>query len=169
MKKILVVLFSLLIAISVYPAQDSDPGKKSDKIVLPALIVQNSEIALVVNNINNYILRKKDGWLWPVSKIIFSKKADDIIVDIVGIDNSWANLFHPHEQSIGYFILNNRMFVVSVKNYDAKNIEGYFMSADESKTFSQPDPNLKATDKPCPIWHYKFTDGTMIVTGYEGI
>ena len=169
MKKIVIVLFSLFVAVSAYSESKIDPEKKVDKIVLPELTVQNAEIALVVNNINNYILGDKNGWLWPVSKVVFSKEKNDILVDVIGIDNSWANLFQPQEETLGYFILGNRMFVVAVKGYDAKNVESYFMSANDSKTFSQPNTKLKATNKPSPIWHYKFVDGTMIVTGYEGI
>lgn len=166
-KSLLLLVLFLSCILCTYAKPHSD--KITEKITLPTLLIQDSEIELVVNSVNNYIMRKKDGWMWPVSKIVFSKKEDIIHIDIIGIDNSWANLFEANEFSIGYFILGNRMFVVSTQDYEPNDLEKYFYKEEATRVFSKPDLQSKATNKPNPVWHYKFVDGTMIVTGYEGL
>lgn len=165
MKKVL-LLFVFLIGLA-FNAVSQTPPSGGDRITLPTLSIQNADIALTIGQVNNYILAKKDGWLWPVSKIVFSKNGEHTNVDIIGIDNSWANLFDTKEESIGYFILNNRLFVVSVK--DNHDVSAYFLQEEGTRVFSKPGSAIKASGKPNPIWHYKYVDGAMIVTGYEGL
>lgn len=172
MRKIALVFATiLLISFSLTAKEPNDEKTSNDKITLSEMSVLNSEIQLVVHSVNNYILSKKDGWQWPVSKIVFSKKNGEMLVDITGIDNSWAKLFMPGEESIGYFILDNRLFVISLRGVDKTEVDAYFMlsQGDRKRVFSIPDGTMKPVAKASPAWNYKLVDGTMIVTGYEGI
>lgn len=172
MRKIVLILATiLLISFSLSAKNSNDNNPVNDKITLSEMSVLNSEIQLVVHSVNNYILSKKDGWQWPVSKIVFSKKNGEMLVDITGIDNSWAKLFVPGEESIGYFVLDNRLFVVSLNGVDRTEVDAYFMlnQSNKERVFSVPDGTMKPVTKTSPAWNYKFVEGTMIVTGYEGI
>ena len=117
-------IISILFILNIVHAIALPPTK--DKITLSFLEVKDPVLEFVASDINNMILRKNKGFLWPVTKITFTKNGDKLFFDVMAIDNSWYNMFKEDETPYGYFVVNRRMFIVSYKNNTSVQLEEYF-------------------------------------------
>ncbi|MDR0823753.1 MAG: hypothetical protein LBN74_01570 [Prevotella sp.] len=128
------------------------PEDDSNKLVLSGFILKDAKIGHVTSDISNFIFRRKNGYLWPVTKVIFSKEKDVLKLDIIAIDNEWHKLLEPGEKTQGYFIVNNRIFIISTRENEQINLAEYFDPVEDStRTFASSAPKKIIKN---PEWVY---------------
>lgn len=118
----------------------SQPKDEPNKLVLSCFLLKDAKIGHLTSDISNFIFRRKNGYLWPVTKILFSKDKNKGVLkmDITAIDNEWHKLVEPGEKTYGYFVMNNRIFIMSTKDGDDFDFSEYFYSEpeeDSQRTF----------------------------------
>lgn len=156
MKKIKVVLLLLILTTfqTFATSFPTDEGKDKEKVTLSFMTLHDKALEFVTSDINNMIMRKNKGFLWPATKIVFMKEGEKLLFKVMAIDNSWCNMFQEGENPYGYIVVNGRVFIVSVKNDSPVEIEKYFeRDAELKRTFYKPGPGTKPVSKN-PIWSY---------------
>jgi hypothetical protein len=108
-----------------------------DKLVLSCYLLKDEKIGHLTSDISNFIFRRKNGYLWPVTKIIFSKDKGLLKLDITALDNEWNKMHEEGEKTYGYFVMNNRIFIMSTKEGDNCDFTEYF--------YSEPEENSERT------------------------
>lgn len=147
-------ILTLLLLLGIMPVSANNPEKEESKIVLPYLKLKDAAIEFVAFDINSMILRKNRGFLWPATKITFSKKGEKMLFDIMAIDNSWCNMFQEGEIPYGYIVVDRRIFIVSTKKDDPVELEKYFERSTEiERTFNTSNVDEEAK-KGNPKWQY---------------
>lgn len=137
------------------------PTDDGNKLVLSRFRLKDDKIGHLTSDISNFIFRRKNGFKWPMTKIIFSKESNSDILklDITAIDNEWNKIIEPGEKPYGYFIVNNRLFVISTHENCTIDLAQYFEPvADEERTFS--DTKCKTPIKN-PKWVYQCDNTSM--------
>jgi hypothetical protein len=128
------------------------PEGDSDKLVLSGFMLKDAKIGHVTSDISNFIFRRRNGYLWPVTKILFSKEKGVLELDITAIDNEWHKLLEPGEKTHGYFIMNNRIFIISTKENEQIDLAEYFDPVEDSvRTFANSAPGKVIKS---PKWVY---------------
>jgi len=141
---------------------EKEPGKETDKVVLPYYELEDPAIKFAVFDVHNMILRKSKGFLWPAAKITLSKDGDKLIFVIMAIDNSWCNMFKADETPHGYLTINGRLFIVSTKGDIPAEFQKFFIPDPEikDKTFYKADAKAKPVAKN-PVWTYLYQGDKM--------
>lgn len=115
----------------------SQPEESPNKLVLSGFLLKDTKIGHVTSDISNFIFRRKNGYLWPVTKVLFSKDKGVLTLDITAIDNEWNKLQEPGEKTYGYFIMSNRIFIISSKENEQIDFAEYFDPVEDSeRTFA---------------------------------
>lgn len=115
----------------------SKPEENPNKLVLSGYLLKDAKIGHLTSDISNFIFRKKNGYLWPVTKVLFSKDKGVLTLNITAIDNEWNKLQEPGEKTYGYFVVNNRIFIISTKDNEQIDFSEYFESEENSeRTFA---------------------------------
>lgn len=127
------------------------------KVTLPRLGVASKPLTLVMRDIDSFLGEKPNGLQYPVTKIVFSKLDDLLCFEIVGIDNSWTDLFKFGEVAYGYVVLQNRLFIVVGQGYNDINLEGIFYTINEKKSFVKPNLPQLALERH-PVWFFEYRD-----------
>ncbi len=127
------------------------------KVTLPRLGITSKSLTLVMRDINSFLGEKPNGLQYPVTKIVFSQLDDLLCFEIVGVDNSWTDLFKFGEVAYGYVILQNRLFIVVGQGYSDINLEGIFYTIDEQKSFVKPNLPHMALER-YPVWFFEYRD-----------
>ncbi|MFT4224017.1 hypothetical protein [Dysgonomonas sp.] len=139
--------------------QPTDDGNKFE---LSRFILTDGKIRHLTFDISNMIFNRKSGFKWPMTKIIFSKdkKNNDILrLDITALDNEWNKIIEPGEKPYGYFIINNRLFVISTKEDSPIDLTQYFDPIEDGeRTFSDTKCKIQIKN---PKWIYQ-CDNTSI-------
>jgi hypothetical protein len=115
----------------------SRPKDEPNKLVLSCFLLKDEKIGHLTSDISNFVFRRKNGYLWPVTKILFSKDKEALKLDITALDNEWNKLHEPGEKTYGYFVMNNRIFIMSTKEGDEFDFSEYF--------YSEPEENSERT------------------------
>jgi len=136
MKKIAILLIFCVCFLSEVLAI-SAPKDGPDKLVLSCFLLKDEKIGHLTSDISNFIIRRKNGYLWPVTKILFSKDKDVLKLDITALDNEWNKLHEKGEKTYGYFVMNNRIYIMSTKEGDNFDFSEYF--------YSEPEENSERT------------------------
>ncbi|EGK02833.1 MULTISPECIES: hypothetical protein [Dysgonomonas] len=127
---------------------------EKDKVTLTYIEVKDEAIEFAASDIHSMILRKNKGFLWPATKIAFSRKNGQLYFDVTAIDNSWCNMFRADENPYGYFVIGGRMFIVTSKGNEPIDLAEYFTcDNDIERTFYKPDATVKPVSKN-PVWYY---------------
>ena len=63
-----------------------------NKLTLSCYSLKNDKIGHLASDISNFIFRRKNGYLWPVTKILFSKDKGVLKLDITALDNEWNKM-----------------------------------------------------------------------------
>lgn len=139
MQKILI--FTLLLICSLTEICASTPPTDGiNKLVLSRFYLEHGQVEHVASDISNYIFRRKNGYKWPMTKIVFSKENDVLKLDITAIDNEWNKIIEPGEVAYGYFVINNRLFVISTMEGSPIDLSEYFVPAEDGeRTFSHAE------------------------------
>jgi hypothetical protein len=136
MKKTAILIIFCICFLSEVPAI-SLPKDGPDKLVLSSFLLKDEKIGHLASDISNFIFRRKNGYLWPVTKILFSKNKDALKLDITALDNEWNKLHESGEKTYGYFVMNNRIFIMSTREGDEFDFSEYF--------YSEPEVNSERT------------------------
>lgn len=161
MRKIAILTFILIsiLTISSSASSNTQPSGKDNKITLSRFQLNDSKIRHLTSDISNFIFRKKSGFNWPMTKIIFSKDEkynNNLRLDITAIDNEWNKMIEPGETPYGYFVINNRLFIISTKDSSDIDLSQYFtFMADGERIFSSSE-NKKPQKN--PKWIYLCDD-----------
>ncbi|MDU1889186.1 MAG: hypothetical protein E6767_00730 [Dysgonomonas sp.] len=156
MKKVKILLLFLFTFTTLQTFAINQPTDDSkDKVTLSFLILQDEALQFVASDINSMILRKNKGFLWPATKVVFSKDGDRLLFNVMAIDNSWCNMFQEGEKPYGYFVESGRVFIVSVKGDSPVEVEKYFERDPNElqRTFYKPSAETKPVSKN-PVWSY---------------
>lgn len=160
-------LFAFAIIISAlsftYPQTDPD-----NKIVLSSLATTNSSLEKVANGIEDHISAAPHGYLWPVSKMVFSKTDGKLTVTVTAIDNSWFQLFGVGEKPYGYLVAKGRLYIVSANGDDEIDFTQYFKKTGIIRAFSRPEMTI-ALFKECPTWTYEIKNCELIARGTSNL
>lgn len=152
MKKIIFLLLMVMGITTQLSAenQDNEPRKQ---IVLSGFYLKDSKVGHLATDISNYIYRRKNGYNWPITKMIFSQDENKALkINIIAIDNEWNNLIGKGEVAYGYFIMNNRMFIVITKEDAPMDLAPYFESkADSDRNFFLSESKTVIKN---PTWEY---------------
>jgi len=152
MKKL--VILSLLIICGLTQLFAENPeNEPRKKIALSGFYLKDSKIGHLANDISNYIYRRKNGYNWPVTKMIFSHDENKVLkLNIIAIDNEWNKLVENGEKPYGYFIMNNRMFIVITKDECPMDMTQYFDSKEDSERTFFSSESKKVIKN--PSWEY---------------
>lgn len=169
MKKVhLVILFLLICSVSAKLFAQDPPTNNSNKLVLPSFVILDQELESATANICEYIYKKKGGFRWPITKITFCRQdTDNILIDVTAIDNSWFKLFDPREDVYGYFIVNNRMFVVASKGNEDVNLNAFFEVENETRKFDISTISAPVFNN--PTWFFQYKDNKMTLLRSENL
>lgn len=154
MKKLIILSLLIISGFTHLLAENSenDPRKK---IVLSGFYLKDSKISHLATDISNYIYRRKNGYNWPITKIIFSHDDSKILkLNIIAIDNEWNKLLEPGEIPYGYFVKNNRMFIVMTREDCPMDLTPYFDSKEDSERSFFSSETKKVIKS--PTWEYLF-------------
>ncbi len=154
--RILTILFALAFAMQAFCSSPvKEDNKENNKVVLSYLDLTDAAVEFAAFDVNGMILRKSKGFMWPATKITFSKDADKLLFVVTAIDNSWCNMFPADEVAHGYFIVNGRLFIVSTKGEVPAEFSKFFTLNTEikEKTFYKADAGSKPVAKN-PVWTY---------------
>ena len=140
---------------STYP-QPTDDG---NKFQLSRFILTDGKIRHLTSDISNMIFNRKNGFKWPMTKIIFSKDKNNsniLRLDITALDNEWNKIIEAGEKPYGYFVINNRLFVISTKEDSPIDLTSYFEPIEDGeRTFN--DTKCETPIKN-PKWIYQCDD-----------
>lgn len=136
------------------------PMESDNRIVLSSLTASNSSIEKAANGIEEYISKTSHGYLWPVSKMVFSKQNDKLIVTVTAIDNSWFQLFGVGEKPYGYLIAKGRLYIVSSAGDDDFQFAEHFRKTGTIRAFSRPQATI-ALFKESPTWVFELKNGEL--------
>jgi hypothetical protein len=138
------------------------PADDGNKFVLSRFRLKNEKIGHLTSDISNLIFSKKNGFRWPVTKIIFSKDNNDsdiLKLDITAIDNEWNKIIEPGEKPCGYFIISNRLFVISTKEGSPVDLAQYFDPVEDGeRIFSNTECSTLIKN---PKWIYQCDNTSM--------
>lgn len=109
----------------------------------------------ILSDIDAFIGNKPNGLHFPVSKIVFSELEDLTCFEVVGIDNSWANLFKFGEVPYGYLIIHNRLYLVAAQGYHDVDLTSYFYMTNVEKTFNRAQRYSSGINKN-PTWFFEY-------------
>lgn len=126
--------------------------------VLPLLGVKDKAIEASLREVSTYISSKPKGLRFPVSKVLFTQIEDGLSYEVMGIDNTWANLFNYGEASYGYAIVGNRLFVIMGLASQDIDLNTIFFRDQESKAFSRSNMPPTGIVKN-PKWYYEHKAG----------
>lgn len=160
LKTLLLLLICGTMALSA--TNKTTANNKTNKIVLSSLDIKNSSIQEIALNVDESIGAKKIEW--PMTKILFYEEKGKIVVDIVAIDNTWFKLIDTDDKPYGYFIVNNRLFLVSTKN-DLINLEPYFSKNSENQRTFGIASKTKYSRNANPRWKYQFIPNNVFLLG----
>lgn len=160
MQRIAVLTFILIsLLTSITASTKPNPNDNRDKITLSRFQLNDEKIRHLTSDISNFIFRKKSGFNWPMTKIIFSKDEknnNNLRLDITAIDNEWNKMIETGETPYGYFIINNRLFVISTKENTTIDLSQYFSPmADGERVFSSSKSKKPQKN---PKWIYLCDD-----------
>lgn len=157
--KTIKLLFAIAITLSAlsFTLRSSEPD---NKIVLSSLSASNCSIETVANNIEDHISTTSHGYLWPVTKMVFSKQNGKQIVTITAIDNSWFQLFGAGEKYYGHLVAKGRLYIVSSVGENNIDLSGLFKKTGTIRAFSRPEMTI-ALFKESPTWVYELKNGEL--------
>lgn len=151
------LFLTILFLVSIFTAEAQPPvGSR----VLPLLGFKDKAVENTLREISIYISSKPKGLRFPVSKVLFTETEGGFNYEVVGIDNTWANLFNYGEASYGYAIINNRLFVIMGLDNQDIDLNTIFFRDQGSKAFSKnqlPPTGLLKN----PKWYYEYKDGLL--------
>lgn len=160
MRKIVVFAIILICSfIKTYGSTYPQPTDDGNKFELSRFILTDDKIRHLTSDISNMIFNRKNGFKWPMTKIIFSKDKNnnDILrLDITALDNEWNKIVESGEKPYGYFIINNRLFVISTREDSPVDLTAYFKPIEDSqRTFSNTKCKIQIKN---PKWVYQCDD-----------
>jgi hypothetical protein len=161
MQKIAIFAIILICSFTEIFASMPPPPDDGTKLVLSRFRLKDDKIGHLTSDISNLIFRKRNGFRWPMTKIIFSKESnsDVLRLDITAIDNEWNKMVEPGEKPYGYFIINNRLFVISTKEDRPVDLTQYFDPIEDGeRTFSSTKSKAIIRN---PKWVYQCDDTSM--------
>ena len=157
MKKI-----SFLVALILFISIGISAHTPGQRITLPMLSVNDKAIENTLIEISDYIRSKPQGLRFPITKIMFSQVKGGLSYQVIGIDNSWANLFNYGEAPYGYVIVANRMYVIMSLVEEKLDLNHIFsVACGVSKAFNKsvlPPTGITKS----PKWDYDYADGEVI-------
>ena len=145
----------LLIICTLFTLHVSAQFGGSGKISLQRLGLKSQSLDLVMRDIGAFIAEKPSGLQFPVTKIVFSELDDLLCFEIVGVDNSWKELFKFGEVPYGYTIVQNRLYVVARQGYHKIDLEEIFYPIDEVKSFSKNSFSSPVAER-WPVWFFEY-------------
>lgn len=160
MRKIAVFAIILICSfIKTYGTTEYRPTDNENKLKLSRFSLTDDKIRHLTFDISNMIFNRKSGFKWPMTKIIFSKdeKNNGILrLDITALDNEWNKMVEPGEKPYGYFIINNRLFVISTKEDSPIDLTQYFKPIEDGeRIFSDTRCKIEIKN---PKWIYQCDD-----------
>lgn len=161
----LFLVFSLLFIASASFAQQ----QKVHSYKLNRLGLKSNMLYDIMNEVNTYIGSKSKGFKYPVTKLVFSSYNDKFNIDVIGIDNSWTNLFRQEESPLGYCILGNRLFIFSADKIDRLLIEKFFETYEDVKSFTEPPVHLQNPRIQNPSWFYDYNSEVYSLVGVRNL
>lgn len=129
-----------------------------NSVTLPRLQLKVQSIELILSDIDLFIGNKPNGLHFPISKIVFSQLEDLTCFEVVGIDNSWNDLFKFGEVPYGYVIVHNRLYLVAIEGYHDVDLTSIFDYTDKEKSFTKggrPSASINRN----PIWFFEYRNG----------
>lgn len=155
-----ILLFLLTIGVS---AQNKKCEIVGGKITLPMLYLDNPQIQFAVSDIDGFIRRRKKGFNWPMTKIIFTQKGVNLFFEVVAIDNGWAKMIEKGDEPRGYILVNGRMFIVMTKvGEEDIDMGKYFVMGEEEDTKSFSLSNHPPLGNN-PRWVYEYRNDYPII------
>lgn len=134
--------------------------ESDNKIVLSSLSTTNTSIEKVVNGIEDHISSTSHGYLWPVTKMVFSKQEDKTIVTVTAIDNSWFQLFGTGDKPFGYLVAKGRLYIISSSGDESILFTDYFKKTGIIRAFNRPEVSITLF-KESPTWVYELKNGEL--------
>lgn len=162
MKKNIIVLILLFFSsIALFATSENTEDEPNKKLTLSRYYLKDAKISHLASDISNYIYRRKNGYNWPVTKIIFSHNEDKVLkLHIIAIDNEWNKLVDAGEIPYGYFVKNNRMFIIMTRDDCPMDLTEYFdcMDDDSKRNFFSSETKKVVKN---PTWEYLFEPDSM--------
>ena len=160
MRKIAVFAIILICSfIKTYSTTDPQPTDDVNKFELSRFSLKDAKIRHLAFDISNMIFNRKRGFQWPMTKIVFSKDKNNnniLRLDITALDNEWNKMVEPGEKPYGYFIINNRLYVISTNEDSPIDLTQYFEPIEDGKRIFS-DTRCK-TEIKNPKWIYQCDD-----------
>lgn len=153
------LLFAIAAVFSMLSFTSESP-ESDNKIVLSSLSATNCSIETMANNIEDHIAHTSHGYMWPVTKMVFSKLNDKVIVTVTAIDNSWFQLFGASEKPYGYLVAKGRLYIVSSIGEGDAILGDLFKKTGTIRAFNRPEMTI-ALFKKSPVWIYELKDGVV--------
>lgn len=123
---------------------------------LKRLGVKSYQLYDIMGGVDAYIGSKPKGFMFPMTKLVFSNYNGRLSVDVIGIDNSWTNLFGNGESPIGYCIIYNRLFILSTDKIENFPTTDLFDVYEDEKSFTLPPSEFQRPNIHNPSWFYDF-------------
>ena len=130
---------------------------ETERITLQRLGVKSVSLDLVMRDISSFMAEKPNGLQFPVTKIVFSQLDDLLCFEIIGVDNSWKELFKFGEMPFGYVVVQNRLFIIVKQGYHKVDIDNLFFPVDETKSFNKNSLNTLVVER-WPVWFFEYRD-----------
>lgn len=147
------ILLTLLLCLCT--AKTSAQTVGTNTLTLPRLELRVKSMETILSDIDAFIGNKPNGLHFPISKIVFSQLDDLTCFDVVGIDNSWTNLFKFGEVPYGYLIIHNRLYLVSALGYEDVDLTPYFYLTNIEKSFNRSERYSTGINKN-PTWFFEY-------------
>ncbi len=148
------ILISILLILSSFTLR-GQVISSNNNVVLPRLSLKQHSIQTILGDIDTFIANKPNGLHFPITKIVFSQLEDLTCFEIVGIDNSWTDLFKFGEVPYGYVIVHNRLYMVVVEGYHNVDLTSVFDLTDMEKSFSKGGRPAGSINRN-PIWFFEY-------------
>lgn len=147
-----IILLAILLSLCTISPSAQTAG---NKLTLPMLGLRVKSIDTILSDIDAFIGNKPNGLHFPISKIVFSQLEDLTCFEVVGIDNSWTNLFKFGEVPRGYLIIHNRLYLVAVEGYHDVDLTSIFYLTDKEKSFNKGARYSTGINRN-PIWFFEY-------------
>lgn len=151
------ILFTIIL-FSIFPflklaADEND--EVTSKRELCQVEVNDNTIEFIAGDLDRYVGNRPNGVSYPLLKMTFFKDQEQLYIDVLAIDNTWHKLFSEDEAILGYFIYQNRLFIVSSKGTDV-DMNSFFVRTDRKRMFSGADASVLPSHKKNPYWKYRY-------------
>ena len=130
----------------------------AQRITLPMLGLKNESLKISLEEVSKCFSSKPNGMKYPVSKVKFLGVKEGFSIEVVGIDNSWRNLFNMGEVPYGYTVVNNRLFIIMGLAREEIDLNNLFFVAEGKRVFNKMHLPSEGVET-YPKWYFEHTDG----------